>query len=182
MEHELSQTQSPFATDPIGRLIVKFAVSSVIALLVNSLYNIVDQIFIGNGVGYLGNGATNIVFPITIIALALAMMIGNGGAAYLSLKLGEGNVNSAKKRNRQRRDHGDRGQYRLGCRISALHQSNPYAVRRHRYTAPLCAGLVVSPCVVIRRLPASRRGSGQRDFEEACRAEVRPPAAASALR
>ena len=97
MEHELSQTQSPFATEPIGRLIVKFAVSSVIALLVNSLYNIVDQIFIGNGVGYLGNGATNIVFPITIIALALAMMIGNGGAAYLSLKLGEGNVNSAKK-------------------------------------------------------------------------------------
>ena len=75
MEHELSQTQSPFATEPIGRLIVKFAVSSVIALLVNSLYNIVDQIFIGNGVGYLGNGATNIVFPITIIALALAMMM-----------------------------------------------------------------------------------------------------------
>ena len=97
MEHELSQTQSPFATEPIGRLIVKFAVPSVIALLVNSLYNIVDQIFIGNGVGYLGNGATNIVFPITIIAPALAMMIGNGGAAYLSLKLGEGNVNSAKK-------------------------------------------------------------------------------------
>lgn len=57
MEHELSQTQSPFATEPIGRLIVKFAVPSVIALLVNSLYNIVDQIFIGNGVGYLGNGA-----------------------------------------------------------------------------------------------------------------------------
>lgn len=82
MEHELSQTQSPFATEPVGRLIVKFAVPSVIALLVNSLYNIVDQIFIGNGVGYLGNGATNIVFPITIIALALAMMIGNGGAAY----------------------------------------------------------------------------------------------------
>ena len=82
MEHELSQAQSPFATEPVGRLIVKFAVPSVIALLVNSLYNIVDQIFIGNGVGYLGNGATNIVFPITIIALALAMMIGNGGAAY----------------------------------------------------------------------------------------------------
>ena len=97
MEHELSQTQSPFATEPIGRLIVKFAVSSVIALLVNSLYNIVDQIFIGNGVGYLGNGATNIVFPITIIALALAMMIGNGGAAYLSLKMGEGEVETAKK-------------------------------------------------------------------------------------
>lgn len=97
METVVSEKQSPFATEPIGRLIVKFAVPSVIALLVNSLYNIVDQIFIGNGVGYLGNGATNIVFPITIIALALAMMIGNGGAAFLSLKLGEGNIDSAKK-------------------------------------------------------------------------------------
>lgn len=97
MEHAVPQTQSPFATEPIGRLIVKFAVPSVIALLVNSLYNIVDQIFIGWGVGYLGNGATNIVFPITIIALALSMMIGNGGVAYLSLKMGEGEVETAKK-------------------------------------------------------------------------------------
>lgn len=97
MEHAVPQTQSPFATEPIGRLIVKFAVPSVIALLVNSLYNIVDQIFIGWGVGYLGNGATNIVFPITIIALALSMMIGNGGAAYLSLKMGQGEVETAKK-------------------------------------------------------------------------------------
>lgn len=97
MENAVPEKRSPFATEPIGRLIVKFAVPSVIALLVNSLYNIVDQIFIGNGVGYLGNGATNIVFPITIIALALAMMIGNGGAAFLSLKLGEGNTKEAQR-------------------------------------------------------------------------------------
>lgn len=97
MENEVTEKHSPFATEPIGKLIVKFAVPSVIALLVNSLYNIVDQIFIGWGVGYLGNGATNIVFPITIIALALSMMIGNGGAAYLSLKLGEGEIGVAKK-------------------------------------------------------------------------------------
>lgn len=97
MEKEAFENQSPFASEPIGKLILKFAIPSVIALLVNSLYNIVDQIFIGWGVGYLGNGATNIVFPITIIALALAMMIGNGGAAYLSLKLGEGENDIAKK-------------------------------------------------------------------------------------
>ena len=97
MEKAIPEGKSPFATEPIGRLIVKFAVPSVIALLVNSLYNIVDQIFIGWGVGYLGNGATNVVFPITIIALALAMMIGNGGAAFLSLKLGEGQVDTARK-------------------------------------------------------------------------------------
>lgn len=97
MEKAISEKQSPFASEPIGRLILKFAVPSVIALLVNSLYNIVDQIFIGWGIGYLGNGATNVVFPITIVALALSMMIGNGGAAYLSLKLGEGETKAAQK-------------------------------------------------------------------------------------
>lgn len=75
MEHAVPQTQSPFATEPIGRLIVKFAVPSVIALLVNSLYNIVDQIFIGWGVGYLGNGATNIVLPITIIGQVASFVV-----------------------------------------------------------------------------------------------------------
>lgn len=97
MESAIHEKQNIFATEPIGKLIMKFAIPSVIALLVNSLYNIVDQIFIGWGVGYLGNGATNVVFPITIIALALSMMIGNGGAAYLSLKLGEGQIESAKQ-------------------------------------------------------------------------------------
>ena len=97
MENAVPEKQNPFGTEPVGRLILKFAIPSVIALLVNSLYNIVDQIFIGWGVGYLGNGATNVVFPITIIALALSMMIGNGGAAYLSLKLGEGQKESGRK-------------------------------------------------------------------------------------
>lgn len=97
MEKEVSEKQSIFATEPVGGLIVKFAIPCVISLLVNSLYNIVDQIFIGHGVGYLGNGATNVVFPITIIALALAVLIGDGGAAYLSLKLGEGDHDSVKK-------------------------------------------------------------------------------------
>ena len=63
-------------TAPLGKLMVKFALPCTISLLVGALYNIVDQIFIGWGVGYLGNGATNIVFPITIIALALAVLIG----------------------------------------------------------------------------------------------------------
>ena len=97
MEQAISEEKSIFATEPIGRLIAKFAIPCVILLLVNSLYNIVDQIFIGWGVGYLGNGATNVVFPITIIALALSLMIGDGGAAYLSLKLGEGDLKSARK-------------------------------------------------------------------------------------
>lgn len=83
------------AEAPLGGLMVKFAVPCTLSLLVSSLYNIVDQIFIGWGVGYLGNGATNVVFPITIIALALALMIGDGCAAYLSLCQGQGDAQSA---------------------------------------------------------------------------------------
>ena len=75
--------------EKIGKLIRKFSVPCIIALLVNSLYNIVDQIFIGWGVGYLGNGATNIVFPLTMVCLAFALMFGDGTSAYLSLRLGE---------------------------------------------------------------------------------------------
>ncbi len=75
--------------EKIGKLIKKFSIPCVISLLVNSLYNIVDQIFIGWGVGYLGNGATNVVFPLVMISLAFALMFGDGSAAYLSLKLGE---------------------------------------------------------------------------------------------
>ena len=65
--------------------------------MVNALYNIVDQIFIGQGVGYLGNGATNVVFPITVIGLAFALMFGDGASAYLSLKLGEKKKEEAAK-------------------------------------------------------------------------------------
>ena len=97
MEAEAQEKKSIFATEPIGKLIVKFAVPCVIALVVNALYNIVDQIFIGWGVGYIGNGATTVVFPITIIALALSVLVGDGGAAFLSLKLGEGDSESVKR-------------------------------------------------------------------------------------
>jgi putative MATE family efflux protein len=67
------------------------------SLLVSSLYNIVDQIFIGRGVGYLGNGATNVVFPITVISLAIALMLGDGAAAYLSLCQGKKDTKAANK-------------------------------------------------------------------------------------
>ena len=83
--------------EKIGKLIRKFAVPCIISLLVNSLYNIVDQVFIGWGVGILGNGATNVVFPLTMICLAFALMFGDGGAAYLSLKLGEKKQKEAAK-------------------------------------------------------------------------------------
>ena len=83
--------------EKIGKLIRKFSIPCIISLLVNSLYNIVDQIFIGWGVGYLGNGATNVVFPLTMVCLAFALMFGDGSSAYLSLKLGEKKKEEASK-------------------------------------------------------------------------------------
>ena len=74
----------------INKLLISFAIPCVISMLINSVYNIVDQIFIGKGVGTLGNAATNVIFPLVIIFNAVAGLIGNGAAANLSLKLGEG--------------------------------------------------------------------------------------------
>ncbi|MDC7288620.1 MATE family efflux transporter [Blautia schinkii] len=84
------------AEAPIGKLMMKFSIPCIMSLLVSSLYNIVDQIFIGRGVGYLGNGATNVVFPITVIALAIALMIGDGCAAFLSICQGKKDTDSTR--------------------------------------------------------------------------------------
>ena len=84
-------------TEKIGKLLRIFAIPSIISLVVNALYNMVDQIFIGWGVGYLGNGATNIVFPIVTICLAFSLMFGDGTSSFLSLKLGEKKQKEAEK-------------------------------------------------------------------------------------
>ena len=93
----MEKEENILGTEKISKLMLKFSIPSIISLVVNSLYNIVDQIFIGWGVGYLGNGATNVVFPITVLAMAFAFMIGDGGAAYLSLKLGQKKKDDASK-------------------------------------------------------------------------------------
>ena len=86
-----------FGNEKISKLLKAFSIPCIISLVVNALYNMVDQIFIGWGVGYLGNGATNVVFPITVICLAFALMFGDGTSAYLSLKLGEKKKEEASK-------------------------------------------------------------------------------------
>ena len=91
------EKENILGTEKIGKLMRKFSIPCIISLVVNSLYNIVDQIFIGWGVGYLGNGATNVVFPLTMICLAFALMFGDGSSAFLSLKLGEKKKDEAKK-------------------------------------------------------------------------------------
>lgn len=83
--------------DKISKLLLAFSVPCVISMLINSIYNIVDQIFIGKGVGTLGNAATNVIFPLVIIFNAIAGLIGNGAAANLSLKLGENDKKAAGK-------------------------------------------------------------------------------------
>lgn len=86
---------NPLGTERVGKLMVRYAIPSIISIVVNSLYNMVDQIFIGQGVGYLGNAATNVILPLTCILLALGMMIGDGAASYMSLNLGKGRSEDA---------------------------------------------------------------------------------------
>ena len=83
--------------DKINKLIIAFAIPCVISMLINSVYNIVDQIFIGKGVGTLGNAATNVIFPLIIVFNSLSGLIGSGAAANLSLKLGENKKDEAAK-------------------------------------------------------------------------------------
>lgn len=82
---------------PVSKMILFYAVPSVVSLVVNGLYNIVDQIFIGWGIGYIGNSATNVIFPLTVFAAALGVLFGDGAATYLSLKLGRNEKEDAKK-------------------------------------------------------------------------------------
>jgi putative MATE family efflux protein len=82
--------ENPLGTEPIGALLRKFAVPSIISMLVMSLYNIVDQIFIGQTVGELGNGATNVAFPLTTLCIATALAFGIGGASGFNLNMGAG--------------------------------------------------------------------------------------------
>lgn len=97
MQASAAQTtaQNPLGYKSIPSLLKGFAIPSIIAMLVSSLYNIVDQIFIGQGVGYLGNAATNVSYPLTTICLSIALLIGIGSASRFSLYLGGGEEENA---------------------------------------------------------------------------------------
>lgn len=89
------ERENPLGTEPVGNLIAKFAVPAVISMLVSAFYNIVDQIFIGQGVGMLGNAATNVAFPVTIICTATALLLGIGTASNYNLEMGAGRERKA---------------------------------------------------------------------------------------
>ena len=86
-------------TNRIGKLMTQYAVPCIISLLVGALYNIVDQIFIANAsyLGSYGNAANTVVFPLTVVALAIAVMIGDGCCAFVSIALGKGEKEDAKR-------------------------------------------------------------------------------------
>ena len=77
-------------TEKVGKLLRQFAIPCICSLIISCLYNIVDQIFVGNGVGYLGNAATGVIFPITVVGWGLSLLFGDGAAASLSVSLGRG--------------------------------------------------------------------------------------------
>lgn len=94
-----TKSNSFLAEEPVGKLMGKYTVPCIISLLVGALYNIVDQIFIANAsyLGSYGNAANTVVFPLTVIALAIAVMIGDGCCAFVSLSLGKAKPKEASK-------------------------------------------------------------------------------------
>ncbi len=90
-------TENPLGYEKISKLLKDFAIPSIMASLVGSIYNIVDQIFIGQGVGYLGNAATNVAYPFSTICLAIALLVGIGSASRVSLCLGRKEPKAAAK-------------------------------------------------------------------------------------
>ena len=95
----MEQNNSFLAAEPVGRLMEKYSFPCIISLLVGALYNIVDQIFIANAsyLGSYGNAANTVVFPLTVVALAIAVMVGDGCCAFVSICLGRQEGKKASK-------------------------------------------------------------------------------------
>ena len=87
--------KNPLGSEKVSSLMLKFAIPSIIAMVIGALYNIVDQLFIGHAVGTLGNAATNVAFPLTTSCVALALLFGVGGAASFNLTIGRGKPEKA---------------------------------------------------------------------------------------
>lgn len=88
------KNENPLGVEPVNKLLQKFAVPSIVAMLVSALYNIVDQFFIGRSVGELGNAATNIAFPLSTSCVAIALLFGIGGASAFNIAMGKGEKDS----------------------------------------------------------------------------------------
>ncbi len=90
MKEFKNNVENPLGTKPVGILLYKFAIPSIIAMLVGALYNIIDQFFIGQKIGELGNAATNVAFPLSTSCIAIVLLFGIGGASSFNLSMGKG--------------------------------------------------------------------------------------------
>ena len=84
----MKPSENPLGSEPVSTLLRRFAVPSVIAMLVSALYNMVDQLFIGHSIGVLGNAATNVAFPLSMVCTSIGLLCGIGGGANLNLFMG----------------------------------------------------------------------------------------------
>ena len=94
----MDQANQFLGSEKIGSLMYKYAIPCIISLLVGALYNIVDQIFIANAsyLGSYGNAANTVVFPLTVVALSIAVLVGDGCCAFVSISLGRNEVSQAR--------------------------------------------------------------------------------------
>ena len=93
----VTPAENPLGSAPIRSLIIKYSIPTIVSLLVTTIYNITDQVFIGHTIGMLGNGATNVVFPLTVLTTALTQLVGIGTAANFNMNMGAKNMEAAKK-------------------------------------------------------------------------------------
>lgn len=92
----MNPSENPLGAEPVSVLLRRFAVPSVIAMLVSALYNMVDQLFIGHSIGVLGNAATNVAFPLSMVCTSIGLLCGIGGAANFNLCMGRKETEHAK--------------------------------------------------------------------------------------
>ena len=92
----MKPSENPLGSEPVSSLLRRFAVPSVIAMLVSALYNMVDQLFIGHSIGVLGNAATNVAFPLSMVCTSIGLLCGIGGAANFNLCMGRKDPEHAK--------------------------------------------------------------------------------------
>ena len=92
----MNPSENPLGVEPVSVLLRRFAVPSVIAMLVSALYNMVDQLFIGHSIGVLGNAATNVAFPLSMVCTSIGLLCGIGGAANFNLCMGRKETEHAK--------------------------------------------------------------------------------------
>lgn len=92
----MKPSENPLGSEPVSSLLRRFAIPSVIAMLVSALYNMVDQLFIGHSIGVLGNAATNVAFPLSMVCTSIGLLCGIGGAANFNLCMGRKDLEHAK--------------------------------------------------------------------------------------